>query len=46
LLAEFPSGLPIVLVGTTVNEQRRTVKTGDGRVIPPLTYGSVVPQTS
>ena len=26
------------------DEKTRTVKTGDGRVIPPLSYDSVVPQ--
>jgi len=40
-LAEMSERLGLALF---FDEQTRTVKTGDGRVIPPLTYDRVVPQ--
>ena len=40
-LAEMSERLGLALF---FDEKTRTVKTGDGRVIPPLTYDSVVPQ--
>ena len=40
-LAEMSERLGLALL---FDEKTRTIKTGDGRIIPPLTYDSVVPQ--